>query len=154
MDHSTRLKIAHHKLIHEGKYSINELADLVCRSENYLYKLASFTENHSFPSNLEDRLMELQGNYEPLKIKASKLGFALIKLPRVKAAKGDESEMMMSYQNDASEAVNNLVRFLRKPNNDSYKKHIDSLDKIINASVSHKRYAEKKISKQIDMELE
>jgi hypothetical protein len=152
MDHSTALKIAHYKLIHGGPLSIEELADAVCRSQNYLYRLANLAENIPFPSNLEDKFMELQNNYEPLKIKASRLGFAMIKLPKIKMARGDENEMVASYSAATSEAVNNFTKFLKNPG-EVYPKLRDSLDKVINESVAVKKFADKKISKQIDLEL-
>lgn len=151
MDFTTDLKIEHNKLIHNGRLKPYELADLVARSHNYLCRISSLTEDVPFPSDLEDRIMDLQRYYGPLELKARRHGFALVKLPRVKMSKGEENELANEYQHASADAVKNLIEFIKHPDPKSYKALINSMDSVIEKSIGLSKWAAKKASKQLEM---
>jgi hypothetical protein len=151
MDFASDLKIEHHKLIHGGRLNVYELADAVARSHSYLCRISSPTEDVPFPSDLEDRVMDLQKNYGALQLKAQRHGFVLVKIPNSKMSKGDENELVTNYHKAAASAFNDLSNFVKQPDQKQLKKLLESLDTIIAESVGVSKWATKKASKQMEM---
>jgi hypothetical protein len=151
MDFATDLKIAHHNLIHGGRLNVYQLADAVGRSHSYLCRISSPTEDVPFPSDLEDMIMDLQKNYEPLHLKNARHGFASYKIPNAKMSKGDENELVSNYHKAAASAFNDLSDFVKQPDQKQLKKLLESLNTIIAESVGVSKWAAKKASKQMEM---
>jgi len=151
MDFASDLKIQHHALIHGGRLNVYQLADAVGRSHSYLCRISSPTEDVPFPSDLEDMIMDLQKNYEPLHLKAARHGFVLVKIPNTKMSKGDENELVTDYHNAAAKAFNDLSDFVKEPDQKQLKKLLESLNLIIGKSAGISKWAKKKASKQLEI---
>lgn len=155
------LKEVMYKTIHRNKKSVDQIAEEIPISSNYLYRAGLPVEGKhekkngiKFPVEYLIPLMKATQDYSILKYIAFRCGFILVKLPRVATNKMDEVDMVSAYQDVATKAVRSLKEFLNDPSDkDNHKSFDAAMQHIVEESVSVKKYCDRKASGQFDLEL-
>jgi len=151
------LKYELYKTIHRNKIPVKKIADLIGISENYLYRSAIDSEESPsgarFPLELLTPLMKATNNYSVLKYICSLNGFMAIKMPKFKNHKGDEIELVNSYQQKSCDAIKKLTDFFNAPTSDNFISLNDALLDVMAESEKARRYAMKKIDGQMELDL-
>ena len=125
-----------------------DLAELVGKSYNYLWKICSMTEDHNFPLEFVVPMMKAKCNYDVLEQMAHACGFALVKLPSSKISKGDENDMVREMQETANKVVSAFLDYCKSEKRDHYLQVIDAIMVDVQWKLSVKKYVEKKASGQ------
>jgi len=113
-----RLDTLVYQLIHRGQKDIEELAELLGVSTNYLYKMGLPEENGSHsPIGLRRliAIMKAQKDDSIARYMAQRFGAMFVKLPRVARNRMQQSEMVADYQKTASEAVQMMIDYINNP---------------------------------------
>lgn len=148
------LKTVIYTTIHRNHKTIDQIADEVGRSSNSLYRYGLEGESGAeLPVSLLLPLMKATKNFSILKHIAQMCGFVLVKTPRVGINKKDEVEILDEYQTATVNALKFLKDFLSKPSQESYTSLNNSLIEVMELTSSNQKYAEKKLSGQLDMDL-
>lgn len=154
MDFLSNLKIAANKLIF-GKsktYDAYDLANLVNRSYNYLWKIADINSEHPIPIEIIVPIIKAKKDYTILDIICWECGGILVKLPKTLSSKNDH-ETITSFQLVTAEAVESLTKAIHEPTEENLKKCLEKLKDCTKESISAHKYAEKKLKKQMELEL-
>ena len=151
MDLTTNIKQETNKLFLGKGITLFELANKVNKSHSYLSRIASLHEDLPTPLEVVVPAMIVKKNFNLLQMLNWHCGFAMVKLPRTKMIKKDETELAGDYQQAASEAANNLIKFLNEPTKDNYKNCTTSLKKITEESIAVKKFVDKKASNQFEL---
>jgi len=104
-----------YNLVHQGPHSVEQLADRIGRSANYLYKMANPAEGADF--KLKDLIpaMTAQKDYQALRHLAHACGFLIVNVPRAAKNRAESMEMVVEYQKLASDTTSKLFEFLQDP---------------------------------------
>lgn len=149
------IKELQYELIHTPAkgVSVDDLAKHCLKSKNYLYRISSPTEDLPFPLEIAHEAQRLKKNVKLYQYLVNDLGYALYKLPAgTQISKKDENSMAAEYGNAASCAYSSLTELLQNPTSkELYKRFNDAITKIINQSVSVKKYCDKKVQKQMEL---
>lgn len=96
-----------HRMVHHGRHSVDELADLLGWSPSSLYRAANpHDEGANFPANKLTGAMRAQGDFGPLQHMASRCGFALYRVPaRVGRMQPGELADLQRAQAEAMHAI-------------------------------------------------
>lgn len=149
------IKTILYETIHRNKKSVEQIADEIGISANYLYRagLPLDESGVKFPLDYLVPLMKATGNYAILEKIAWICGFLLVKEPKVKIPKIEEAELIADYQDATTLAVRCLKKFLDKPNEEHFNEVIDALQLVMTKSAEAKKYCNKHYSGQLEMEL-
>lgn len=148
------LKTAIYITIHRNNKSIDQLADEIGKSSNSLYRYCLEGESGAeMPISLLVPLMKATKNFSILKHLAQLCGFVLVKVPKVGVNKKEELEIIDDYQTATVNALKFLKDFLTKPTEENYTSLNNSLIQVMELTSSNQKYAEKKLSGQLDMSL-
>ena len=113
-----RLDTLVYKLIHRGKNDIEELAEVLGISTNYLYKMG-LPEEHGSHSAIGLRrlvaLMKAQGDNSILRHLCKRFGGVLVKLPRVARDKRDQIEIISDYQETTAGVIQLMIDYFNEP---------------------------------------
>jgi hypothetical protein len=113
MRRSTTLQEALYEMLHRSRINIDELADQMGVSKNYLYR--SVIEGPSgcnFPIRLLVPAMKATKNYLPLKVINRDCGFLAIRPPRGNA---DRAVELSEYQLQFAKLLQVLISFFNDP---------------------------------------
>lgn len=140
--------------IHRNKKPIGVIAEEMGVSESSLYRYPLEGESGSeMPLSRLVPLMKTTKDYELLKHIARLCGFVVVNIPRFKASRGDDSDIISNYQEVTSAAGGDLIKFLQHPDPKSYEHVTESLHKVLETAVSSQKYCDKKVEGQMEMEL-
>lgn len=155
MAQSKSIKTILYETIHRNKKSVDQIADEIGISSNYLYRagLPLDESGVKFPLEYLVPLMKATGNYAILEQIAWICGFLLVREPRVKTPKAEGIELVGDYQEATTEAVRRLKRFLDKPTEEFYNEVIEALQLVMTKSAEAKKYCNKHYSGQLELEL-
>ena len=148
-----RIKELEYELIHTPAKGVNidKLAEHLLKSKNYLYRISSPTEELPFPLEIAHEAQKLKRNVKLYQYLLLDLGYGIYKLPGTAMSKKDENSMAADYGTAASCAVKSLMEFIQTPTETTHKKLAESFEKLINETVSVKKYCDKKASKQMEL---
>lgn len=149
------IKTILYETIHRNKKSVEQIADEIGISANYLYRagLPLDESGVKFPLDYLIPLMKATGNYAILEQIAWICGFLLVREPRVKMPKEDAIELVIDYQEITTHAVRLLKKFLDKPTQNNYEEVINALKSVMTKSAEAKKYVNKHYQGQMEMEL-
>lgn len=155
MAHSKSIKTILYETIHRNKKSVEQIADEIGISANYLYRagLPLDESGVKFPIEYLVPLMKTTKNYRIFEHIAYLCGFLLVKEPRAGIKGLDMTELVNEYQECTINAVRCLKKFLDKPTQANYESVIDALQVVMTKSAEAKRYCNKHYSGQLEMEL-
>lgn len=155
MAHSKSIKTILYETIHRNRKSVEQIADEIGISSNYLYRAGLPLDENGvkFPVDYLIPLMKATGNYAILEKIAMICGFLLVKEPRVKTPKIDSTELISDYQDATTLAVRNLKKFLDKPTETNYNDVINALQMVMTKSAEAKKYCNKHFEGQMKLEL-
>lgn len=155
MAQSKSIKTILYETIHRNKKPVEQIADEIGISSNYLYRagLPLDESGVKFPLEYLVPLMKATGNYAILEQIAWICGFLLVREPRVKTPKAEGIELVGDYQEATTEAVRRLKRFLDKPTEVFYNEVIEALQLVMTRSAEAKRYCVKHLTGQLELEL-
>jgi len=155
MAHSKSIKTILYETIHRNKKSVEQIADEIGISTNYLYRAGLPLEESGvkFPLEYLIPLMKATGNYAILEQIASICGFLLIKEPRVKIPRIESIELINEYQDITTYAVRILKKFLDKPTQENYEEVLNALQIVMTKSAEAKKYCNKHFEGQMEFEL-
>ena len=144
-----------YETIHRAKKPVEQIADEMGISANYLYRAGMSLEGSGvkFPLEYLIPLMKTTKNYNILKHLARLCGFILIKEPRFKGFKGDDIDLVDDYQHTATKATRALKLFLSEPTYERYQKATDALNEVLEQSARAQRYCHKKAKGQLELDL-
>lgn len=97
-----------YKLIHRGPHDIDELAELMGVSTNYVYRmgLPSTSESHSdIGIRRLIAIMKAQNDTAFVRYLAKRFGGMFVKVPRVARDRREGNEIIADYQETATRAV-------------------------------------------------
>ena len=154
MAQSKNIKSILYETIHRNKKTVEQIADEIGISANYLYRSGLPLEESGvkFPVDYLTPLMKTTKNYRILEHIAYLCGFLLVKEQRA-VAKTDTTEMINEYQESTINAARSLKKFLDKPTQSNYEKVIEALQVVMVKSVGAKKYCNKHYIGQLEMEL-
>jgi len=155
MAYSKSIKTILYETIHRNKKSVEQIADEIGISTNYLYRAGLPLEESGvkFPLEYLIPLMKATGNYAILEQIASICGFLLIKEPRVKIPRIESIELINEYQDITTHAVRILKKFLDKPTQENYEEVLNALQIVMTKSAEAKKYCNKHFEGQMEFEL-
>ena len=155
MSQYTTIKNLLYETIHRGKKPVEQIADEMGISANYLYRAGMPLDGSGvkFPLEYLVPLMKTTRNYKILKHLARLCGFILVREPRFRGYKGDEIDLVDDYQHTATKAVHALKLFLNEPTLANYKRTNEALNEVLEQSAKAQRYCTKKISGQLELDL-
>lgn len=155
MRHYTTIKNLLYETIHRSKKPVEQIADEMGISANYLYRAGMPLDGSGvkFPLEYLVPLMKTTKNYNILKHLARLCGFILVREPRFKGHKGDEIDLVDEYQHTATKAVHALKLFLNEPTFERYQKATEALNEILEQSARAQRYCHKKAKGQLELDL-
>jgi len=155
MAQSKSIKTILYETIHRNKKSVEQIADEIGISANYLYRAGLPLDENGvkFPLDYLIPLMKSTGNYSILEQIANICGFLLVKEPRVKTPKIDGTELISDYQDATTLAVRCLKKFLDKPTETNFNEVIDALQMVMTKSAEAKKYCNKHFQGQMELEL-
>lgn len=151
VDLLTKLKMKEYDLVHTGKPDIFKSAEAVNKSYNYLCRISNLNEDLPFPIEIAVPLMKLKKNYKLLELIANECGFALVKLPRVATAKGEENEIVSEYQTEVSEAIRTLIKFFAEKDQGNGDQAEEKLNTVVKRSLSIVKYIKKVLKGQLSL---
>jgi hypothetical protein len=127
-----------YNLIHRGKNGIDELAEVLGVSSNYIYKMG-LNEDSPSHSDIGIRkliaLMKAQGDDRIIYYLAQRFGGVFVKLPRVAKDKRESAELIHDYQECATKVTSLLFAYFDNPNPNARAIIINALDESISKSV-------------------
>jgi len=143
-----------YETIHRNKKSVEQIADEIGISSNYLYRAGLPLEENGvkFPLDYFIPLMKATNNYSALEYIANICGFLLIKEPKVKLVKMDHVDLVSDYQDATTLAIRSLKHFFNNPTQKNYEEVIDALQKVLTKSAEAKKYCNKVYSGQLEMD--
>lgn len=149
------IKTILYETIHRNKKSVEQIADEIGISANYLYRagLPLDESGVKFPLDYLIPLMKVTKNYAILEKIAMICGFLLVKEPRVKNPKIEGTELIADYQDATTLAVRCLKKFLDKPTETNYNDVINALQLVMTKSAEAKKYCNKHYQGQMELEL-
>lgn len=155
MPQSKSVKTILYETIHRNKKTVEQIADEIGISANYLYRagLPLDESGVKFPVDYLIPLMKATGNYAILEQIANICGFLLVKEPRVKVPKIESIELVSNYQEVTTLAVRQLKKFLDKPTQENYTEVINTLQVVMTKSAEAKKYCNKHFEGQMELEL-
>ncbi|AFH47817.1 Hypothetical protein IALB_0103 [Ignavibacterium album JCM 16511] len=155
MAHSKSIKTILYETIHRNKKSVDQIADEIGISSNYLYRAGLPLDENGvrFPLDYLIPLMKATGNYEILEKIAWICGFLLVKEPKVRTPKTEGTELINDYQDATTLAIRNLKKFLDKPTDSNYNDVINALQLVMTKSAEAKKYCNKHYQGQMELEL-
>jgi len=144
-----------YQTIHENKKPVKQIADEIGISSNYLYRSALPDDESGvkFPLQNLIPLMKATNDYALLRHIAKVSGYIVIKMPKMKADKNEEIDIVDNYQGVALKALNALRVFFAEPTSINYNAVDKALLEVMEKSVSAQKYAEKKLIGQLEMEI-
>lgn len=147
------LKTVLYETIHRNKKSVQQLADETAISSSYLYRAGMPMDQSGvrFPVDFIIPLMKASNDFSILQHLAITCDFIIIKTPRISCSKLERDTIISNYQSKTSAAASALVSFFSKPSLDNYKNAIDTLQSVLECTVSTKKYIEKEASGQFDL---
>lgn len=155
MAQSKSIKTILYETIHRNKKSVEQIADEIGISSNYLYRagLPLDESGVKFPLDYLIPLMKTTGNYAILEKIAWICGFLLVKEPKVRIPKTEGTELVADYQDATTLAVRCLKKFLDKPTEEHFTEVIDALQLVMTKSAEAKKYCNKHYQGQMELEL-
>jgi hypothetical protein len=155
MAHSKSIKTILYETIHRNKKTVDQIADEIGISANYLYRAGLPLEESGakFPIDYLIPLMKSTGNYSILEQIANICGFLLVKEPRIKTPKSEAIDLINDYQDITTTAVRKLKKFLDKPTQSNYEEVIEALNSVMTRSAEAKKYCNKHFEGQMELEL-
>ena len=149
----TTLKKTIQTTLLRNKKTVDQIADEVGRCSNSLYRYGIEGESGSeMPVSLLVPVMKATNNYSILKYIAQLCGFILVKIPRALSNKKDEIEIVNDYQTVTLNSLKNLKDFLSNPTQEKYTLLNNSLIEVMEHCSANQKYAEKKLSGQLEMD--
>jgi len=158
MDFQTRIKYKEYELIHSAgngtgkRLSVFDLADKVNKSHSYLCRISSLTEDIPFPLELAVPIMKLKNNFNLLSLIAEECGYAIVKLPKKKLPRKEETELAAAYQNICSNASSAFITFLNKPDQASLEQLLTAMQTVIASSIEAREYAQTVSDRQLKLD--
>jgi len=155
MRQNKSIKTILYETIHRNKKSVEQIADEIGISSNYLYRagLPLDESGVKFPLDYLIPLMKTTGNYAILEQIAWICGFLLVREPRVKNPKIEGTELIADYQDVTTLAIRMLKKFLDKPTEEHYNDIIEALQLVMTKSAEAKKYCSKHYQGQMELEL-
>ncbi|WP_337872907.1 phage regulatory CII family protein [Ignavibacterium sp.] len=155
MAQSNSIKTILYGTIHRNKKSVEQIADEIGISANYLYRagLPLDESGVKFPVDYLVPLMKTTKNYRIIEHIAFLCGFLLVREPRVGSKGTDKTELVSDYQEITIEAVRCLKKFLDKPTQSNYDEVIQALQTVMTKSAEAKKYCNKQYQGQLELEL-
>lgn len=155
MAQSKSIKTILYQTIHRNKKSVEQIADEIGISSNYLYRagLPLDESGVKFPLDYLIPLMKATGNYAILEKIAWICGFLLVKEPKVRIPKIEGTELIADYQDATTLAIRNLKKFLDKPTDSNFNDVINALQMVMTRSAEAKKYCNKHYQGQKELEL-
>lgn len=149
------IKTILYQTIHRNKKSVEQIADEIGISANYLYRAGMPLDESGvkFPIEYLIPLMKTTKNYKLLEHIAFLCGFLLIKEPRIRTPKSDYYDLMIDYQQVTTNALNLLKKFFDDTNQENYEQLINALQNVMVKSAEAKKYCNKHYTGQLEMEL-
>ncbi|MEW6652560.1 MAG: phage regulatory CII family protein [Bacteroidota bacterium] len=149
----TTLKNTIQQTILRNKKTVPQLADEVGRSDNSLYRYGIEGESGSeMPVSLLVPIMKATNNYSILKYIAALCGYILVKIPKMKASKKEELEMLSDYQAATTNSLKCYSDFLKHADQNTYEALNKSLLEVMEHCSAGAKYAEKKLGGQLEMD--
>ncbi|MDD5061817.1 MAG: hypothetical protein PHN44_06000 [Candidatus Marinimicrobia bacterium] len=135
-----------YNLIHRGKLNIDELAEILGVSSNYVYKMG-LNEDSPSHSDIGLRkliaLMKAQGDDRIVRYMAQRFGGVFVKLPRVATDKRESSEMIVYYQECVTNTIKLMIDYFRDPSPNARAILINMLDDVTAKTVGIRKRVEK-----------
>ncbi|MCK9432530.1 MAG: hypothetical protein M0R00_06200 [Candidatus Omnitrophica bacterium] len=107
-----------YNLIHRGKLNIDELAEILGVSSNYVYKMG-LNEDSPSHSDIGLRkfiaLMKAQGDDRIVRYMCQRFGGVFVKLPRVAKDKSESAEMVAYYQECVTNTIKLMIDYFKAP---------------------------------------
>jgi hypothetical protein len=155
MPQNKSIKTILYETIHRNKKSVEQIADEIGISANYLYRagLPLDESGVKFPLDYLIPLMKATNDYAILEKIAMICGFLLVREPRVRTPRIEGTELIADYQDATTLAVRCLKKFLDKPSEANYTEVINALQLVMTKSAEAKKYCNKHYSGQLEMEL-
>ncbi len=155
MSHNKSIKTILYETIHRNKKSVEQIADEIGISSNYLYRagLPLDESGVKYPLDYLVPLMKATGNYAILEQIAWICGFLLVREPKVRTPKIEGTELIADYQDATTLAIRALKKFLDKPTGDHYNDVIEALQLVMTKSAEAKKYCHKHYQGQMELEL-
>lgn len=158
MQKSKTLKEAIQFTIDKGKIekSVEEMAEDIGVHPNLLYRWTAdedSTSHADLPLRRLRSLMEAAGSLEILDYLERKFNRIAFTIPKVSVNKLEEGEILDEYQSLTIEAVSSLRKFLSKPNKNNFELVESALLDVMKKSACVKKYCDKKLTGQLEMEL-
>lgn len=155
MAHSKPIKTILYETIHRNKKSVEQIADDIGISSNYLYRsgLPLDESGVKFPLDYLVPLMKATVNYAILEKIAMICGFLLVKEPRVRTPRAEGIELIGDYQDVTTAAVRCLKKFLDKPTEENFNEVINALQLVMTKSAEAKKYCSEHYSGQLELEI-
>ncbi|MGK9367549.1 phage regulatory CII family protein [Melioribacter sp. Ez-97] len=150
------LKEALYNTIHRNKKSINEIAEECSCSASVLYRYCADEDTTSyadFPLRRLIPLLNATNDDSILDYLEARRGRIAFRIPKVAIKKMDEGVIVEEYQKATIEAVAALRKFLSEPNKKNFDIVEDALINCMKSTASCKKYCDKKMSGQLEMNL-
>jgi hypothetical protein len=139
--------------IHRNKKPIAEIAELMGVSQPSLYRYGLENESGAeMPLSRLIPLMRATSNYSILERIAYLCGFILVKMPRFRARKMDEIDMIDGYQGTTVRALASMKKFLDTPTAKNYKEVEAILLEVMQRSSEAQKFCKKELIGQTEME--
>ena len=133
-------------LIHRGKLDIDELAELLGVSSNYIYKMG-LAEDSPSHSDIGIRkliaLMKAQNDDRIVRYLTTRFGGIFVKIPRVAQDKHESSIIIQDYQEAVTLAIGLLITYFDNPNPNARAILISTLDDVTAKTVGIRKRVEK-----------
>lgn len=143
-----------YSLIRDGDLSIGQLASKLGVSENYLYKMSlpEYNENNvNIPFRKIVAIAKHQKSKKLAEYVAQEFNGMFVTIPRSARDRRDENKIVSDYQQCTNKAVQLLIRYFQKPNEENYKELIEQLRDVMEKSEGIRRRAQKDGFKQMEI---
>ena len=143
-----------YELIRKGDLSIGQLAKKLGVSENYLYKISlpEFNQNNAnAPLRKIIAIAKHQKSKKLAEYVAQEFNGMFVTIPRSARDRRDENEIVNDYQRTTSRAVQMLMEYFEKPDEDNYNQLIKQLRDVMEKSEGIRRRAKKDGFKQMEL---
>lgn len=135
-----------YNLIHRGKLEIDELAEVLGVSSNYIYKMGldEYSPSHSdIGLRKLIALMKAQGDDRIVRYLAQRFGGVFVKLPSVARDKRESAEMIADYQECVNDTIKLLIDYFKSPSPNARAILINTLDFMTAKTVGIRKRVEK-----------
>jgi hypothetical protein len=135
-----------YELIHRNKLSIDDLAEVLGVSSNYIYKMGLNEDSPSFSDIGVRRLiaiMKAQGDDRIVRYMCQRFGGVFVRLPRVAKDKSESAEMIAYYQESVTNTIKLMIDYFRNPSPNARAVLINMLDDVTAKTVGIRKRVEK-----------